>query len=252
MDLELDGRIALVTGASVGIGRGVAGVLAAEGARLAVTARRGNLLDELADEIAASGRERPLAIAADLHDRGSPARIKEVVLDVYGRLDILVNNAGGSRPTTPDAPDEVWDEALNLNYTAVRRLTQAFLPEMRARKWGRIINVTGTGEPRATNASNAAKAAVHAWAKGLSRDIGADGVTINSIGPGRIISEQIVERLHPTEEARRGFIEANIPMGYFGEPEDIANLVAFLASSRARYITGQVIYSDGGMSRFAH
>jgi 3-oxoacyl-[acyl-carrier protein] reductase len=140
---------------------------------------------------------------------------------------------------------------MSINFTSIRRLTHAFLPTMEAQNWGRIVNITGSSEPRGLNAANSAKAAVHAWAKGLSREVGRYGITVNSIGPGRIMSEQIIQRLHPTEESRQQFAEANIPLGYFGEPSDIADLATFLASPLGRYITGQVVYVDGGMSRFA-
>jgi len=122
---------------------------------------------------------------------------------------------------------------------------------MRTQRFGRIINITGANEPPNVNIASVAKAALHNWAKGLSRELARDGITVNCLPPGRINSEQILERLHPTPENRRAFIDANIPIGYFGEPEDMAYLVAFLASPLARYITGEVIHVDGGMHRFA-
>jgi len=169
-----------------------------------------------------------------------------------GQVDILVNCAGGSRPLPVDAGDDAWDEAMALNFTAVRRLTDAVLPGMRARGWGRIVNISGSMEPRSLNAASAAKAAVHIWAKGVSCDVAREGVTVNTIAPGRINSEQILARLYPTDEARQAFIEANIPIGHFGEPEDLGNLAAFLCSPLAAYITGAVIPVDGGMHYFAH
>ena len=172
MDLELRGRTAIVTGCSVGIGREVARVLAAEGVPALVVARRGELLKTLQDEIETAGWVRPHALAIDLADRAAAARVRDEALARLGRVDILVNNAGGSRPTAVDAPDDVWDESFAINFIAVRRLTQAVLPGMIERRWGRIINVTGTSEPAGTNAAGPAKAAVHAWAKGLSRDVG--------------------------------------------------------------------------------
>ena len=252
MDLELKGRTCLVTGASKGIGRGTAKVMAAEGCRVAVLARRKKLLDELADEIAAAGAERPVVIEADVTRRDAPKRIRDRVLKALGPIDILVNSAGGSRSVKWDAPDEAWDEGMTLNFEAVRRLTHAFIPGMRARKWGRIITMTGTSEPGGVNIASSAKAAIHAWAKGLSRVLAKDGITINCLPPGRIKSEQILEKLHPDPKEREAFIKANIPVGYFGEPEDMAYLIAFLASPKARYITGEVIHVDGGMRRFAH
>jgi 3-oxoacyl-[acyl-carrier protein] reductase len=249
MDLELNDKVALVTGASAGIGREVARVLAAEGAQTVIVARRANLLASLADEIETSGAPRPFAISIDLYDRSSPAKIREQVFKQFGHADILINNAGGSRPMGIDAPDEAWDESFALNFTAVRKMTQAFLPVMQSRKWGRIINITGSLEPRGVNAANAAKAGVHAWAKGLSREIAKDGITVHCLGPGRIHSEQIDTRVNPTPENQAAFAKENIPAGYFGDPSDMAYLVAFLCSPKARYLTGQRMYVDGGMHR---
>jgi 3-oxoacyl-[acyl-carrier protein] reductase len=248
MDLDLSGRVAVITGCSVGIGREVAKVLAGEGVQAVVIARRGALLKTLQDEIAAAGGPCPQAMALDVTDPQAPQAIVAETLGQFGHLDILINNAGGSRPTAVDAPDEVWEESWTLNFTAVRRLTQACLPAMRAQQWGRIINITGSSEPSGINAANPAKAAVHVWAKGLSRVVGRDGITVNCLAPGRIHSEQIDQRIHPTEDSRRAFA-AQIPLGYFGEPADMAYLVACLCSPKARYITGERIHVDGGYRR---
>jgi 3-oxoacyl-[acyl-carrier protein] reductase len=251
MDLKLRGKTCLVTGASRGIGRGTAKVMAAEGCRVAILARRAELLRELADEIAAAGAERPFVIVEDLTAPGAPERTRDTIFAELGGLDILVNNAGGSRPVKWDAPEAEWHEGMTLNFELVRRLTNQFIPTMRGQRWGRIINVTGANEPPGVNIASVAKAALHNWAKGLSRELAADGITVNCLPPGRINSEQILGRLHPTPENRKAFIDANIPIGFFGEPEDMAYLIAFLASPLARYITGEVIHVDGGMHRFA-
>jgi 3-oxoacyl-[acyl-carrier protein] reductase len=248
MDFELNGRVAVITGCSVGIGREVAKVLAGEGVQTVVIARRGALLKTLQDEIVAAGGPRPLAMALDVTEAKTPQAIVAETLTHFSRLDVLVNNAGGSRPTAVDAPDAIWEESWTLNFTAVRRLTQACLPAMQGQQWGRIINITGSSEPSGINAANPAKAAVHVWAKGLSRVVGRDGITVNCLAPGRIHSEQIDQRIHPTEESQRAFA-AQIPVGYFGDPADMAFLVACLCSPKARYITGERIHVDGGYRR---
>lgn len=249
MDLELSGRVAVVTGASVGIGRSIARVLAAEGAQTVIVARRAALLESLGEEIAATGAARPMAVVADLYDRDAPIRVARSVLERLGRADIVVNNAGGSRNLAIDSPDAAWDEALALNFTSVRKMAHAFLPTMIERRWGRVVNITGSLEPPVINGANVAKAGVHAWAKGLSREVARHGVTVNCMMPGRIHSEQIDERMYPTEQDRQRYIEQHIPIGYFGEPEDVAYAVAFLCSTKARYVTGQRMYIDGGMHR---
>jgi 3-oxoacyl-[acyl-carrier protein] reductase len=248
MDLELKGRVAVVTGTSVGIGREIAKVLAAEGVQTIVTARRAALLVTLQDEVERAGGPRPLALPLDLYAPDAADRLREAALAAYGRVDILINNAGGSRPIAWDAPDAAWDESFSLNFTAVRRTTQALLPGMIERRWGRILCVTGSAEPSTVNAAVAAKAGVHAWAKGLSREIGRHGITINCLSPGRIHSEQIDQRLHPTPESQAEFAR-NIPLGYFGDPSDVAFLAAFLCSEKGRYITGERIHVDGGLHR---
>ena len=251
MDLKLQGKICLVTGASRGIGRAAAAVLAAQGCRVAILARRTALLGELADEIEADGGVRPVIIIEDLTSEGAAERTRDRVLDAFSGLDVLVNNAGSSRPVDWRATEAQWLEGVALNFDSVRRLTGQFIPAMRAQQWGRIINVTGANEPPAVNIASVAKAALHNWAKGLSRELAPDGITINCLPPGRINSEQINERLHPDPVERQAFIDTNIPIGFFGEPEDMAYLIAFLASPLARYITGEVIHVDGGMHRFA-
>ncbi len=244
MELGIKGRTALVTGASMGIGRGIATALAREGVRLAVVARRRNLLEELQDEL----KTKLVIIEFDFLKSGAPEAIAKAALEGLGSVEILINNAGGSRRFTLDSSEEQWEEAMTLNFTRQRQLTHQLLPQMMARKWGRIVNITGKSEPEGLNGAFAANAAMHSWAKGLSREVGKHGITVNCIPPGRIMSEQILRNYPP--EYREKQSEEEIPVGEYGQPADIANLVCFLASPLARYITGAVIPVDGGLRRY--
>src|SRR5258707_10325610 len=248
MDLDLKSRPAVVTGASIGIGRAIAKALALEGVRVVAVARRKDLLEQLVQEVHGAGGAALTPGAQDLMQEDAASKLVAAAAAELGHVDILVNNAGGSRPLPVDAPDSDWDEAIALNFTSYRKVAHALLPQMIARRWGRIINITGKSEPEGLNAAFAAKAAVHAWAKGLSREIGTHGITINCIPPGRIMSEQIRRNYAP--EYRERFAEEEIPVGYWGEPEDLAALAVFLAWPMARYISCTVIPVDGGLRRY--
>ncbi len=251
MDLQLKDRTALVTGASSGIGRGIALALGQEGARLAIAGRNASALEAVADEIAAQGAGRPAIIAADLAQSDGPARVHAAAQSALGSIAVLVNNAGGSRPRPTVGAEDYWDEAFALNFTAARRLTEASLPAMRAARWGRVINISGALVQKTVNAATPAKVALLSWSRSLAAEVGRDGITVNCVAPGRIMSAQITERLYPTAAAREAFAAENIPIGRFGEPAELAALVVFLASPLAGYITGCSIPVDGGMVRLS-
>lgn len=248
MDLQLRGRTALVTGASAGIGRGIALALGGEGVHLALAARRKKLLEEVGAEVIDLGGHAPVLIECDLMREDAAERIASEALEGLDSVDILINNAGGSRPFKADADEAQWNEALTLNFTRQRQIAHRLLGQMIERKWGRIVNITGKSEPEGINGAFCAKAAVHSWAKGLSREVGKHGITVNCIPPGRILSEQILRNYTP--EFRQWQSEHEIPVGEYGKPEDIAHLVCFLVSPLARYITGTVIPVDGGLRRY--
>ena len=248
MDLQLSGHSALVTGASTGIGRRIATQLAAEGARLAIAARRRELLEEVAKDITDAGGHAPVIIEQDALAEGAPEQTAKAAVDGLGSVQILINNAGGSRSFTLETTEDQWQEALTLNFNRPRQLTHQLLNQMMNGGWGRIVNITGKSEPERMNGAFCAKAAVHSWAKGLSREVGKHGITINCIAPGRIMSEQI--RRNYTPEYRQWQSEHEIPVGRYGEPEELASLAVFLSSPVASYITGTVIPVDGGLRRY--
>lgn len=250
MDWGLKGKTALVTGASQGIGRTTARLLALEGVTVVGVARRRELVEDLAKEISSENGGKIIALEADFSIDGESERVAREAEALLGRVDILINAAGGSRPVSFDASKEQWLEGMTLNFFRIRELTHAIVPGMQRNNWGRIVTFTGTSEPRMLNAAFTAKAAVHVWAKALSRDVALNGVTVNCLQPGRIRTEQIQKR-YPTLEDELEYSRQEIPVGRFGTTEEIAAVALFLSSPLSSYVTGTVIPVDGGSSRFA-
>jgi 3-oxoacyl-[acyl-carrier protein] reductase len=238
---DLTGRTAIVCGASSGMGLAIAKELDRSGADVSMFARRRKLLEEQADQIGA------LAVQGDLTSPRDLSELVDRTVSTFGGIDILVNNGGGP-PAGPalSVDDESLEDALELLLFSAVRLTNLCLPHLRKSKAGRIINITSSSvrEPIDNLAlSNAVRPGLVGWAKTLSRELGPEGITVNSIAPGRIETERLAE-LYQTR-AREADL-AQIPLGRFGKPEEVAAVVAFLASDAAAYITGTVIPVDGG------
>ncbi|PQA87662.1 SDR family NAD(P)-dependent oxidoreductase [Hyphococcus luteus] len=251
MDLQLEGKTALITGGGTGIGYGIAEALIQEGARVVILGRREQVLREAAGRLAEFAEFEPEIMVHDLTAPDAGKAIAAEALDRFGHIDILVNNAGTSEVLGVGGAEDRWQHAYALRVIAPRQLAEALLPEMRARKFGRIINIGGTFEVQSIiNSASVMNAARTVYSKSLSHEVARDGITVNTVGPGVIISEQI-DKIFPTKEAREEYCNRNIPVGYFGEPQDLAVMVTFLASPIARYITGEVIAVDGGSHRFA-
>jgi 3-oxoacyl-[acyl-carrier protein] reductase len=248
MDLYLKGKTAVVTGASQGLGRAIAKELAMEGVKVLAIARNEALLNSLKEEVARAGGVTPVTFIQDFVAADGPQKIAAMALSSLGHIDILVNNAGRSRPLDVIGAEEAWAESMTLDFDRHRQLTQQLLPHFMERRQGSILNLTSTYELRMINASAVAKAAVVVWSKQLSGQLGQYGIRVNCLQPGLIDTENI-RRFFPGEE-RRIFAAREIVLGDFGEPQDIANMAAFLVSPRARYITGTVAVVDGGMRHY--
>jgi 3-oxoacyl-[acyl-carrier protein] reductase len=250
MDLALAGKNAFVTGASSGIGRRVAEVLSEEGVNIALFARRAELLEAVAADISRLATVDCVALPGDVSSAADVARAAVMAADSLGTVDIVVNCAGGSRPLQLESDERAWHEGLEAKFFSYRRVAHAFVDGMRSTGFGRIVNVTGTSDSDGLNAAHCGSAAVHAWAKGLSRTVGPDGITVNSVAPQRVLSEQLA-RKWPTEEERDAEARVNIPVARFGTVDDVARVVAFLVSPLSGFITGEIVHVDGGIRSYS-
>jgi len=248
--MELEGKVSLVTGASRGIGKAIALKLSSLGCKVAVNyvaieAANKADADNLVESIMRLGGEA-MSVEADVRDGEAVKTMVEQVTDKWGKLDILVNNAGINRDTLLlRMSDAAWDDVINTNLRGAYLCTKFALKSMMRQEWGRIINMSSvSGIVGNTGQSNyaASKGGLIAFTKSIAREMGSRSITVNAVAPGFIITE-MTDKL-PSE--RKEAILAMIPLQHFGQPEDVAELVAFLASERAGYITGQVITIDGG------
>jgi 3-oxoacyl-[acyl-carrier protein] reductase len=250
MDLGLRGKTALITGASSGLGRACALALAAEGARVAVAARRLDRLEAVAAEARAAGATDAAAYHVDLTDAASVDALLAAVRAGQGDPDVLVANSGPPPPGTADVLALAqWDAAYAPTMRAMLQLVYGVLPAMRAQRWGRIVYIGSSAlkTPIPNLAlSNAFRAGVQGALKSLSLGVAADGVTVNTVAPGRIETERA--RQIYADPAVRARQVAQIPAGRFGDPDEFGPLVAFLAGEPARYITGATFAVDGGLS----
>ena len=248
MDLGIDGRVALVMGASKGIGNAIAAALAGEGARVALASRSAERIEAAAAEIGGDAR----GFAADTSDLERMAALADEVAETLGPIEILVTNTGGPPLGEALAHDlDAWRDAYIDLVLAPRVLIEAVLPGMRERGWGRIVNVgsSATEEPIPGLAlSNAHRRALVGFLKTLSREVAGDGVTVNDVATGRFATDRLAANWGGREEMERGAVEG-IPAGRLGQPEEYGDLVAFLASERAAYVTGTSIPIDGGLLR---
>ena len=254
MDLGVKDRVAIVTGGSRGLGRFSALALAGEGVKVAICGRTEETLDKAVDELRAVGVSA-IGVVADVGEPESAQLVYDRAVSELGPVDILVNNVGSRRGSTVmDTPEEKFREAFDLTLFAGLRLMRIAIPGMKARRWGRIVNIASVWGREYGGAADymSAKAAMIALTKYAAVELVKDNVLVNSVAPGSIVhpggSWDRFSKEQPPEVVQE-FIDRNLPAGRFGWPEPVADIVTFLASERASFITGACISVDGGQSR---
>lgn len=255
MDLGLTDKVAIVTGGSRGIGKGMALRLAAEGCRVATCARGEEALQAAAAEIEARGVDA-LALPLDLTDVGAAQRLVEATMQRFGRIDVLVNNVGGNRRKPfVETTDDDWDAVLELNLKAHLRCSRAAIPYLKASGGGAILFVSSifgreAGGP-GLSIYNTTKSALISAAKIMALELASDGIRVNSIAPGsiRFPGGSWDRRVQADPEGMKAFVKQNLPVGRFGTVEEVADVAAFLVSERASLVTGACLNVDGGQSK---
>lgn len=244
---DLTGKVALVTGGSQGLGKAMARALAQAGADIIISSRREDALKAVLPEVLQGTERRGEYIVADMLHRDQTNQLAKTALEKMGRVDILVNNAGTNRPQPIDEiTDEDWDQVMELNLNSVMVLTRALVPQMKERKWGRIIHISsimGFVSKEKRNGYSATKTALIGFAKASALDLGHYGITVNCIAPGPFLTELPASLLSPEE--KQTFADRTA-MGRWGQPDELAGPVLLLASDAGSYITGETLVVDGG------
>jgi 3-oxoacyl-[acyl-carrier protein] reductase len=257
MDLGLKGRVALVAGGSKGLGRATAHALAREGASVALCARNELDLRRAADEITRETNARVISVVCDVGSKEDVERAVAKTVEALGALHIVIGNSGGPTPGSfEELTEEAWASSIDSTLLSVARLVRAALPHMKHAQWGRVVVITSSSTREAIPGlllSNVTRPGIVGLCKTLARELGPHGITVNNVGPGLFDTERLAKVLERRAKAASLDIDdirrrevAQIPLGRLGAPEELARLVAFLASDAGSYISGQTILVDGG------
>ena len=260
MDLGLQGRVAIVGGASRGLGRACAMGLAEEGARVAISSRRAEPLQAAAEEIRSATGVEVLAVPGDLSSLVDIQNLVQRTVEHFGRLDIVISNSGGPpEGRAADTSDDNWTRAIEMALQFFIRMSREAVPHLRQRSWGRIINILASTVYQPIDnlaTSGVTRLGAVAFAKSLADEVGRHNILVNSVAPGFLLTDRMMDlfktRARETDTDLDAVLQARsstIPVGRFGQPEELASLVTFLASEKNSYITGTTILVDGGAVR---
>jgi NAD(P)-dependent dehydrogenase (short-subunit alcohol dehydrogenase family) len=244
---DLSGKVALVTGGSKGLGKAMARGLAESGADVIISSRHENELKTALDEILAGTGRRGKYVVADMSKRDQVVKLARSALEFFGRVDILINNAGTNKPQAIDAiTDEAWDDVIEINLSSVMALTRALAPQMKERRWGRIIHISsimGFLSKEKRNVYSATKSALIGFARASAIDLGPFGITVNCIAPGPFLTDLPGSLL--SDEEKKGFAD-HTALGRWGDPKELIGPALLLATDAGSYITGETLVVDGG------
>jgi NAD(P)-dependent dehydrogenase (short-subunit alcohol dehydrogenase family) len=244
---DLTGRVALVTGGNKGLGKAMARGFAGAGADVLIASRHGDELRDALDEILTGTGRRGAYIVADMSNRDDVQKMAQTAIETMGRVDILVNNAGMNAPQAIDeVTDETWDRVVEVNLTSVMALTRAIVPQMKSRRWGRVVHISsimGQVSKERRNVYSATKAALIGMARASALDLGPYNVTVNCIAPGPFLTDMPMSVL---SDAEKKIFADRTALGRWGQPGELVGPALMLCSDAGSYVTGQVLFVDGG------